>query len=225
MHDPVGEPAPTRTFIALALGHDARAAVEAASGVLRDAAGDAVRWTSTETLHVTVRFLGDVAPAALATLRRELATRTADCLPVDLRIDGAGAFPPRGQPRVVWLGLDAGPALAALHARVEDACAAAGLGREARPFRPHLTIGRPRAGPAAAAVEPALRAAMARVGFVAAERVASLHLMRSELTRTGARHTPIEVFPLVGGVSGPGSADSGSADTGAPPAGARPGAR
>jgi 2'-5' RNA ligase len=176
-------------------------------------------------LHVTVRFLGDVAPAALATLRRELATRTADCVPVDLRIDGAGAFPPRGQPRVVWLGLDAGPALAALHARVEDACAAAGLGREARPFRPHLTIGRPRGGPAAAAVEPALRAAMARVGFVAAERVASLHLMRSDLTRTGARHTPIEVFPLVDGASGPRSANSGSAKPGVPTAGARPGAR
>jgi 2'-5' RNA ligase len=101
---------------------------------------------------------------------------------------------------VVWIGVDPSAELAALHREVDDACAAVGLGREDRPFRPHLTIGRPRDRdrPDAAA----LARALAEVGFVAASRVASLHLMRSDLMPAGARHTPLDVFAFGGAAGG-----------------------
>ncbi len=186
-----------RSFVALDLDAPARAAVEAATGELRTQFGGAVRWSPVETLHLTLRFLGDVAPGAVAALAAALAPAAGRAAPVDLRLSGAGAFPPRGRARVVWLGVAPAPELTALHAAVEDACAAVGLGREQRPFRPHLTVGRPRHG--VALPEPALAAALARVGFVTTCRVASLHLMRSELTPAGARHTPLGVFPLGAG--------------------------
>jgi 2'-5' RNA ligase len=190
----VTDDAAVRCFVALALDAPARAAAEAATAELRQELGAAVRWTPVDTLHLTLRFLGDVAPAAVAALGGELARRAARAAPVDLELTGAGAFPPRGRPHVLWLGITPTPALAALHAAVEDACAGVGLGRERRPYHPHLTVARPRNG--AAVPVPALARALARVGFVATCRVASLHLMRSELAPSGARHTPLGVYAL-----------------------------
>jgi 2'-5' RNA ligase len=80
-----------------------------------------------------------------------------------------------------------------LHAGVDDACAAVGLPREGRPFRPHLTVGRVRPG---RRPDPRLGAALGGVGLVAAARVTSLHLMASDLTPAGARHTPLGVYDL-----------------------------
>ena len=193
---PASPPAATpavRAFVALALDPHARAAVEAAAGALRgDAAADpagALRWGAPETWHLTLRFLGDVPPATAAALGGALADAAARCAPVDLRFTGAGTFPPAGRPRVVWIGVAATPALLAAHRVVEDACAAVGLGRERRPFRPHLTVARVR--PDRALDPMALGAALARVGFVVATRVASLHLMRSDLSPAGARHSTL----------------------------------
>jgi 2'-5' RNA ligase len=183
-----------RAFVALALDREVQAAVEAATDELRRDLAGAVRWVPTATLHVTVRFLGDVLPDTLERLRRELAERTAPSGPFDLLVAGAGAFPPRGRPRVLWVGIEPTPALADLHARVEDACEAAGLAREARAFRPHVTVGRPR--PGAAFSESGVRGGLGRVGFVAAQRVASLHLMRSDLSPAGARHSTLAHAPF-----------------------------
>ena len=192
----MADPSTVRAFIALALDAPVRAAVEEATADLRRVLGDRVRWTATETLHVTVRFLGELAEPTLAALRAELHARASGCAAVELRLTGAGAFPPRGRPHVLWVGIDPTAALTALHAAVEDAVAAVGLPSEARRFRPDLTIGRPRAG--AGIADPELRDALSRVGFVATERVASLHLMRSELTPGGARHSVLDDVPLVG---------------------------
>jgi 2'-5' RNA ligase len=190
----VAAPDTVRAFVALPVDDAARAAVVAATADLRRALGDAARWTDPDTVHLTLRFLGDVAADRLAALRSGLDAAAGRCAPVELRLVGAGAFPPRGRPRVFWIGIDPTPGLAELHARVDDACAAAGLGREARPFRPHLTVARAR--PGAGLAGPEVGQALAAVGFVAARRVASLHLMRSELTAAGARHTPLHTAAL-----------------------------
>jgi 2'-5' RNA ligase len=196
--DPLHDGASVRAFVALVLDAPTRQAIDAAVTGMRHALGDdadAIRWGSTDALHVTVRFLGDVAPPTLAALRDAIRERVRDHAPVAVRLAGAGTFPPRGAPRVVWIGVEADAALARLHAAVEDACASVGMTREGRPYRPHLTVGRPRAGRAARGLPEAL----ARVGFVAATQVASLHLMRSDLSAAGARHTALDVVPLVGG--------------------------
>ncbi len=191
-------PLTVRCFFALYLEAAAQAAVEADTAELRRAAeraGErAVRWAPPGTLHLTLRFLGDTPRATADALVPAVAARLGDLGTFTLRLAGAGAFPPRGRPRVLWVGVDPSPTLAALHAHVEDACDGAGLGREPRPFRPHLTVGRPR--PGAPLDHAAVAAALARVGFVASARVDSFHLMASDLTAAGARHTPFHTFPL-----------------------------
>ncbi|MGD8396661.1 MAG: RNA 2',3'-cyclic phosphodiesterase, partial [Candidatus Eiseniibacteriota bacterium] len=63
--------------------------------------------------------------------------------PFTVVLERLGCFPDRGRPRVFWVGLgDGAPRLAELATALAEGFAAAGLGREARPFRPHLTIGR-----------------------------------------------------------------------------------
>ena len=193
-------PSAVRAFVALDLDAPARAAVEQAVAEVRGECGVAVRWAAVDTLHLTLRFLSDVVPDTVAMLgvtRRAAAARLA---PVRLRLRGAGAFPPRAWRRVLWIGVEPAPTLAALHRAGEDACAAVGLGRDGRAFRPHLTVARPRRSQPLA--EPALAAALARVGFVTATRVASLHRMRSDLTPAGARHTPLGTFAIGTGTSG-----------------------
>ncbi len=195
-----GPPPTVRCFFALYLDAPAQAAVAAAIADLRqatDPAGDrAVRWTPRDALHLTLRFLGDVPRPTADALAGAVAARLGGLRAFDLRLTGAGAFPPRGRPRVLWIGGDPVPALSELHARVEDACDATGLGRESRQFRAHLTVGRPR--PGAPLDYAALAAALARVGFVASTHVDSFHLMASDLTPAGARHTALRAFPLGG---------------------------
>ena len=223
MTRPAADAAPSavRAFVALALDPPARAAVAAATAELRGEFDAAMRWAAVDGLHLTLRFLGDVAPDAVPTLGAALHAAAARSAPVHLRLSGAGVFPPRGRPRVLWVGVEPAPTLAALHGVVEDACAAVGLGRAGRPFRPHLTVARPR--PGAPLAEPALAAALARVGFVTATRVASLHLMRSDLTPAGARHTPLGAFAI--GTAAPGTLTRGGDRAPGGPAPASRGAR
>ena len=63
--------------------------------------------------------------------------------PITLGAAGLGAFPSRRKPRVIWIGMEGEvQRLTRIQARVENALEPLGFGREKRPFRPHLTIGR-----------------------------------------------------------------------------------
>jgi RNA 2',3'-cyclic 3'-phosphodiesterase len=57
-----------------------------------------------------------------------------------------GAFPSRSRPRVLWVGVDAPPALELLQDRIERGCEAIGFPPEGAPFQPHITLGRVREG-------------------------------------------------------------------------------
>ena len=60
-------------------------------------------------------------------------------------VEGAGAFPPRGAPRVLWAGVGEGAdAVCSLEREVSERLAARGVEREDRPYRPHLTLARVR---------------------------------------------------------------------------------
>jgi 2'-5' RNA ligase len=103
--------------------------------------GETIRWTRLDNLHLTVEFFGATAPARIPELSAALAAAAARAAPFELRWGGWGTFGPPRQPRVLWLGVDA-PGLAELHEAVAAALRAAGRTPEARPFAPHLTLGR-----------------------------------------------------------------------------------
>lgn len=131
-----------RLFIAVRCPEAALAALASWQEGLRRIDAAACRWVKPEAMHVTLRFLGEVAaePAQAAV---RLACRNRAAFPLAVR--GAGAFPRPEAARVIWAGIDDPEGgLADLAASVERSCVAEGLGRADHPFSPHLTVGRAR---------------------------------------------------------------------------------
>ncbi len=128
-----------RIFIALDIDEAIRERIarfiEGVNGFAPDA-----RWAMPESLHVTLKFIGEQPEPAVDQIRKTLGTITAAA--VELQFRGYGFFPTAKSARVFWVGLQAGPALARLAAAIEDKMASLGLAKEQRPFSPHLTLAR-----------------------------------------------------------------------------------
>jgi 2'-5' RNA ligase len=146
-------------------------------------------WERLEKLHLTLKFFGDVEESRAAALSQAIERSAKRAAPFPLIVAGAGAFPPRGPARVLWLGIrDASGHLSLLHTTLEDECAAAGFAREQRAFHPHLTLARLRT-PAGAR---SLAELHSELGFEPMElHVNELVLMRSELGPRGSRYTAL----------------------------------
>jgi len=103
-----------------------------------------VRWTRPDGIHLTFAFLGEVPADRVDGIRGAL--RSSGCrgmAPVALAARGVGVFPDHGRPRVIWAGV-VGEVEAAgrVQRAIDAALAPLGVAPEARPFRPHLTLGR-----------------------------------------------------------------------------------
>ena len=131
-----------RTFIAIEMPPEVREYLDRCQDRLRRAGGK-VRWVRTDLIHLTLEFLGEVAVEQLDAL----GAAVEGVSPLALRAAGAGQFPPRGRPRVIWIGFDEPTgALLALQKAVADATVPFAEKVETRPYRPHLTLGRVRTG-------------------------------------------------------------------------------
>jgi 2'-5' RNA ligase len=133
-----------RCFVGLELPRAHRAALAAH---LEDCASLAPghRWVDPDGLHLTLRFLGGLEPARVNAVRAALALVAG--APFRIALGGQGTFGPRSAPRVVWLGVALGAEpFTALAGAIELACRSAGLEADSRLVRPHLTLGRQRAG-------------------------------------------------------------------------------
>lgn len=152
-----------------------------------------VAWTRPDQLHLTLRFLGDVEPALAAAAAQALERVRVE--PFALPLAGAGAFPPRGAPRVLWVGVGRGhPRLHQLRQGIDDALLGAGLALDVRLFQPHATLARVRADAAPGAVRQFLRR---QRDFEAAPfRVEGFRLYASELKPAGAVHTVKREYAL-----------------------------
>jgi 2'-5' RNA ligase len=131
-----------RTFIAIDLDAPLKEALRA---LVRDLAPLAanVRWTQAAGMHLTLRFLGETSDEKAAAIGAALQAIAAGSSRFKMRLKGLGAFPPgRGVPRVLWVGVEAGPQLAAVQKGIESAAAGLGFEPERREFQPHLTLGR-----------------------------------------------------------------------------------
>jgi RNA 2',3'-cyclic 3'-phosphodiesterase len=154
-----------------------------------------VAWVAPENLHLTLKFLGRVEAAELDRLEAALAGVVADHPAFPLSCVGLGAFPTPLRPRVIWAGVTEGAATATgLAAAVERALAPLGFDPEARAFSAHVTLGRLRTPQKAPALARALEAGRARA--FGRMQVASIALVRSDLSPHGARYTDLVTFPL-----------------------------
>ncbi len=192
-----------RAFVAIPLPDAVRERLGAIQDHLRPARAD-VKWVDPGLMHVTLKFLGDLADAGRAVLEEGLRRVAADAAPFDLAVGGLGTFPASGSPRVVWAGVSAEAGrLAALAAAVEQAADAAGFPPEGRPYSPHITLGRVKSPRNAHALRPVLD--RRRTEAAGAWRVDAFVLYRSDLSPRGPIYTEVGRFTLGSGAE-PGGA-------------------
>ncbi|MBV9210100.1 MAG: RNA 2',3'-cyclic phosphodiesterase [Acidobacteria bacterium] len=190
-----------RVFCAVELPAEVRARVASHIAALRESFPKSrASWARAEALHITLKFLGEIALPRLEALSEAAEEAVSGVEAFELAIEETGSFPPRGNARVLWLGVkDASGLLSTLQQRLDEACARAGFERETRGFHPHLTVARLRA-PAETRELAALHREMKfeRAAFV----VKDLVVMRSELGAGGSRYTAISRHELREGVGG-----------------------
>ena len=184
-----------RVFIAIELPPNVRKSLSDHINRLRKALPDVhASWSREENLHLTLKFLGNTPVAKIEALSQATHRAAGRSQPFDLILGRCGAFPPRGQPRVLWIGIDdPSRKLTELHRAVEEECATSGFAREPRPFHPHLTIARLR--------EPQGSRQLAKLhgemGFTNQQvSVSEMVLFKSELLSEGSRHTVISRHQL-----------------------------
>ena len=187
-----------RLFLGIAPDAPTREAIGAATARLESALGataTAFRWTRTDNVHVTLHFLGEVPPARLEALRRVIGEPIAEP-PFAAGTGRFGAFPERGAPRVIWLGVDHGAdAMTRLHAALAGRLRRLDIAVEDRPFTPHFTIARARDrhGPRS------VRDEIAAVPVATASwTVAAATLFRSDLSGAAPKYERVIEADLVG---------------------------
>ncbi len=180
-----------RCFVAVELDAAARRVLGA--WLRRQPRPRGLAWCRPEQLHITLKFLGEIAETQVAGIAAALAEAARRAAPFSLRLAALGAFPSHGRPRVLCCGVaDAGGACAALAARVDAAFEALGFAPEARPFAAHVTLARAR-GPDGEAALRDLLAAESRAEsnpFAGAEpfAVPRVVLFESRLAPGGAQY-------------------------------------
>lgn len=135
-----GPPVMLRLFVALDLPDFVRADLGQLIGNLPD-----TRWLEPDQLHLTLRFIGEVDGGTARDIEEALAV--VPSVPFELRLKGLGVFPPRGEPRVLWVGIEDAGEVKALKRRIDAALADVGLPRDTRKFHPHVTLARFRQPP------------------------------------------------------------------------------
>ncbi|HUT49608.1 MAG TPA: RNA 2',3'-cyclic phosphodiesterase [Alphaproteobacteria bacterium] len=175
-----------RLFVAIELPESLRERLALLCGGVPGA-----RWLSPETMHLTLRFIGDVQEAALGDIDAALAGIHVPGF--EIMLDGIGVFGNGARPRAIWAGVARNPPLEHLHGKIESALVRTGLPPEGRKFTPHVTLGRAKAanpgrvGDFVAAHNPFQAGPFKALGFT---------LFSSFLSHSGAIHTPEAVYRL-----------------------------
>lgn len=182
-----------RLFIAFDTPEEVKRTAVKLQEDLRPARAD-VSWEGKTKLHVTLKFLGDTPAGRIPDVSAALRKAAEGVRPFEVAYQGLGTFPPRGIPRVLWVGVeDPTGALPPLVGRIETEMTSLGYAPETRPFHAHLTLGRVR-GPRNLA---SLQNRLISCTFESQPAtVDGLMLVRSDLTPTGSVYTILELLPL-----------------------------
>lgn len=152
-----------------------------------------LKWTKPESIHLTLKFLGDVPKDQIDNLPLALDELVLGQRAFKLGIEGLGCFPDTQHPRVLWVGIGGeAKMLKQLQKRVERSIAPLGYPAEKRAFTPHLTLARAhRRAYRDDLAEVGQYVQEADIGWLAEWQVKSVSLMRSQLNPHGAIYTQV----------------------------------
>jgi 2'-5' RNA ligase len=191
-----------RSFLAFELPKEIEEIVARTSLEMRHHGLD-VRWVRPANIHLTIVFMGDVDPDRLTGIEAALDPVCRGQNPFRVALKGTGVFPNRRRPNVIWIGL-AGDVeeMSRFRDALQDPLASFGIEKEARAFKPHLTLGRFRRGSAPGeGLDRALsKFADLESPVCALER---LTLFRSDLKPDGPIYTRLKQWALEGATQNP----------------------
>ncbi|NOX38064.1 MAG: RNA 2',3'-cyclic phosphodiesterase [Calditrichaeota bacterium] len=183
-----------RTFIAIKISPELMQHCAALIDELKTLPA-AVKWVKPETIHLTLKFLGNITRDQLEQVQQVVESVVRGEGAFELESAELGAFPSLDRPRVFWVGLagNGQQQLMALQKKLESALAQIGFPEEARPFKPHLTLGRVKSSRQLTQVIGKIKStAFPNIAFPVKEVL----IMRSELRPDGARYSVLKSFPL-----------------------------
>ena len=193
-----------RIFVGIELEEQVREKIARFLEGVRGFSPDA-RWVRPEALHVTLKFIGEQTEEQIAAITERLRGVAGENM--EIRFQGYGFFPTAKAPRVFWIGIQAGAALATLAGDIDASLAELKIPREERPFSPHLTLARGGAGsgspkwrkedgPNSTFAELQKRlAAMSALNF-GTMTAREFFLYRSQLSPGGSKYTRLQSFSL-----------------------------
>jgi 2'-5' RNA ligase len=191
-----------RTFVGLDIDDAIRRRIEQFMDGVREFVPE-VRWVKPESLHVTLKFIGEQPAENVERIKAGLAAIRGNSFSIGFR--GHGFFPTAKAARVFWLGIEAAPELANLACAIDSACVPLGIAKEDREFSPHLTLARSGSGAPVRRGEDKANRRFARLQ----EKLAAFgplefgtmtarefFLYESKTARDGAKYTKIARFDL-----------------------------
>jgi 2'-5' RNA ligase len=192
-------PENVRLFIAIQLDEQLKAMLNEISQELEARIpAQTVRWVRPAAMHLTLVFLGETPARQLDPIKEAIRTAAARVSETSFTAVGLGCFPNLRRPRVVWVGVEEPSGLLSqLKRALDHELEPLGFKPETRPFSPHLTLGRvnkrasrPDAAELGRVIENTTLQALGRV------KVTNVHLIRSDLQRSGPIYTVLASFPL-----------------------------
>ncbi len=187
-----------RAFIAIELPQELRQGLEQLQARLKTANQPAVKWVNPNGIHLTLKFLGNIAAARTGEITQAMQQASQGISPFPLKVGGLGVFPNLKRVQVIWVGISGEiDKLSKLQQGIESALKPLGFIPESRSFTPHLTLARLR-GRASDEAQQRLGQLIAstRLEPTYTIEVDAINLMRSQLTREGAIYTQISSVGL-----------------------------
>jgi len=187
-----------RSFIAIELPQNVKNGLAKLISELARAEHPFVKWVNPESVHLTLKFLGNIPFKQVAEISKAIEEAAQGILPFHLEVSGLGVFPNLKQPRVLWVGIKGEiDNLLKLQQNVDSALAPLGFAEEKRPFTPHLTLARLRER-ASPAERKSFGELVMSTSFESSYplEVETVSLMRSQLAPEGAIYTRLFAVKL-----------------------------
>jgi RNA 2',3'-cyclic 3'-phosphodiesterase len=187
-----------RAFIAVELPVELKKELAELETQLKKGSPSVVKWVDPNSIHVTLKFLGEVSEDSVDELMLAMEEAAQRVSPFKLEVSAVGAFPNLDRVQVVWVGVKGAlDKIASLQKKIESNTEQLGFTRDNRVFSPHLTLGRVR-NEASSNERQRLGKLLYGTAFTALHNVEvnAVNLMKSQLTSTGAIYTCIGSIKL-----------------------------
>ncbi len=189
-----------RSFIAILLPEELRLGLSKLQARLKTGNKPWIKWADPNGIHLTLKFLGDVSVDRISEISRVMTEAAREIPPFHLETQSLGAFPNLKRVQVVWLGLGGElDKLSQLQQQIETGLSRLGFAPEARAFKAHLTLARlrPQASPdERQGLGQLILSTRLEASYII--KVEAISLMRSQLSREGARYSQLSSAELGG---------------------------